>query len=157
MTLAQVKTPQGMIGLGLHRIRYLGQVRLCLNEADQPGFPSGGPETCADYPLGQSSGQGIDHTHLFLGPVFKGRCAHKNFLLITGVVLSPGLTASLQAPDLREAPMTSVPVPRAFNVSGTLVYEVVRIWQPIAIMLRDAQGKTLSRVPLLNRVGICTS
>jgi hypothetical protein len=157
VTLAHVHTPQGIVGLGLHRIRYLGKVRLCLNAADQPGFPSGGPEVCANYPLGPSSGQGIDYTHLFLGPIFQGRCAHKNFLLITGVVLSPAVTASLQAPDLREAPMSAVRVPGAFNATGTLVYEVVRIWQPIAMVLRDAQGKIVSRVPLLGRVGSCTS
>ena len=59
VTLAHVHTPDGIVGIGLHRIRYLGKVRLCVNEVTQPGFPSGGPETCANYPIGPTSGQGI--------------------------------------------------------------------------------------------------
>jgi hypothetical protein len=53
--------------------------------------------------------------------------------------------------------MTSVRVPSAFNVSGPLVYAVARGWRPIAVVLRDAQGKTVSRVPLANTLGGCTS
>ena len=147
--LANAKTPQGVVEIGLHRIRYLGKVRLCLNEADQPNFPSGGPETCANYPVGPSSGQGIDHTHLFMGPVFSGVCSHRQFMLYAAVVLRHGLTAWLQSTDLREARMRAVAVPKAFDVSGPLVYEVVRDWHPLAILLRDSSGRTVSHVSVL--------
>ena len=66
-------------------------------------------------------------------------------------MLRGGLTASLRGPDLREARMTAVTVPEVFGVAGPLVYEVVRICHPIAVLLRDAKGATVSRVPLLDR------
>jgi len=146
--LAHVYTPQGVIELGLHRIRYLGKVRLCLNEADQPGFPSGGPETCANYPVGPSSGQGIGQTHLFLGPPYGGICSRKQFLLVAGVVLRAGLTGWVQAGDLKAERMQAAAVPKAFGVAGPLVYAVIRGWQPFAITLRDSTGKSVSHVSL---------
>ena len=91
--LAQPQTPQGIIKIGLHRIRFLGKVRLCINEADQPGSPRGGLQACANYPLGPSSGHAVGHAHLFLAPIYGGHCRHKSFVLVAGVVLSPGLSA----------------------------------------------------------------
>ncbi len=155
--LARADTPQGVVAIGLRHMRLLGKVSLCLVEADQPAFRLVAPQTCASYPVGPSSGQGIDHTHLLLGSVFSGLCSQKRFLLYAAVVLRRGLTASLQSTDLREAPMQAVAVPKAFNVSGPLVYAVVRIWHPYAILLRDATGKTVSRVAVLKLgSGFCT-
>jgi len=95
---------------------------------------------------------------LLLGSVFSGLCSAKQFLLYAAVVLRRGLTAWLQSTDLRVAPMQSVAVPKAFNVSGPLVYAVIRIWPPYAILLRDATGKTVSEVRVLTLgSGLCRS
>jgi len=156
--LARAHTPQGVVEIGLRHVRFLGKVSLCLIEADQPGLRLVAPETCASYPVGPSSGQGIDHTHLLLGSIFSGLCSRKDFLLYAAVVLRRGVTAWLQATDLRVASMQAVAVPKAFSVSGPLVYAVVRIWQPYAILLRDASGKTVSQVPVLKLgSGFCKS
>ena len=158
VVLARAHTPQGVVEIGLRHVRFLGKVSLCLIEADQPGLRLVTPETCASYPVGPSSGQGIDHTHLLLGSVFSGLCSAKQFLLYAAVVLRRGLTAWLQSTDLRVAPMQSVAVPKAFNVSGPLVYAVIRIWPPYAILLRDATGKTVSEVRVLTLgSGFCKS
>jgi hypothetical protein len=156
--LARARTPQGVVEIGLRHVRFLGKVSLCLIEADHTDFRLVAPETCASYPVGPSSGQGIDHTHLLLGSIFSGLCSRKQFLLYAAVVLRRGLTAWLQSTDLREVPMHAVAVPKAFNVSGPLVYAVVRIWQPYAILLRDAMGKTVSEVRVLKLgAGFCKS
>ena len=156
--LARAHTPQGVVEIALRRGRFLGKESLCLIEAEQRGFRFVAPETCARYPVRPSSGQGIDHTHLLLGSIFSGLCSHKEFLLYAAVVLRSGLTAWLQSTDLRKAPMQAVAVPTAFNVSGPLVYDVVRIWHPYAILLRDATGKTVSQVQILKLgSGFCKS
>jgi len=79
-------------------------------------------------------------------------------VLYAAVVLRHGLSAWLQSTDLREARMHAVPVPKAFEVTGPLVYEVVRGWHPLAILLRDSSGRTVSHYSVLNgSFGACTS
>ena len=144
--LAQPQTPQGVIKIGLHRIRFLGRVRLCLNEATQPGFPSGGAETCATYPIGPGGrGDGDVSGPLFVGPVEGGRCARKQFLLIAGVVLRKGLVGWLRADGVLTR-MRTATIPPAFGVSGPLVYAVVHGWPSMTVELRDARGAEVSHV-----------
>lgn len=156
---ARVHTPQGVVVIGLRRARFLGKVSLCLNESEGPDFRFVTPETCASYPVGPTSGQGIDHTHLLLGAVFSGVCSRKQFTIYTAVVLRHGLMAWLQSTDLREVPMHAVTVPKAFDVSGPLVYYAnVGVWHAYDILLRDAAGKAVSRVSVLRLgAGFCTS
>ena len=146
--LAQPQTPQGVIKIGLHRIRFVGKVRLCLNEADQPRFPSGGSETCATYPIGPGNrGDGNVSGPLFLGPVEGGLCPRKQFLLVAGVVLRPGLVGWVRANGVLTRMQTAA-VPSAFGVSGPLIYAVVRGWPSMTLELRDSHGTEVSHVAL---------
>ena len=146
--LAQPKTPQGIIQIGLHRIRFLGRTRLCLNEADQPGFPGGGSATCATYPIGPGNrGDGNVSGPLFMGPVEGGRCARKQFLLVAGVVLRAGLVGWVRANGVLTRMQTAA-IPSAFGVAGPLIYAVVRGWPSMTLELRNASGTEVSHVAL---------
>jgi hypothetical protein len=157
--IVRAQTPQGVVEIALRRTRFLGRDSLCLIEAHEPGFRFVSPETCARYPLGPMSGQGIDHTYLLLGQVFSGLCSRKQFSLYAAVVLHPGLTAWLKASTLGAVRMKEAEVPRSFRVSGPLVYAIaVGASQPYAIVLRDSTGKTVSQVSVPKfGSGFCTS
>ena len=157
--IAHAQTPQGVVDVALRRTRFQGKDSLCLIEAEGSGLRFVTPETCASYPVGPASGQGIDHTHLLLGQVFSGLCALKQFSLYAGVLLHGGLTAWLEAADLRAVRMQAVQVPHSFRVSGPLVYTVAEgSWQPRAIVLRNTAGKIVSQVPVLKLgSGFCRS
>ena len=146
--LAQPRTPQGVIQIGLHRIRFLGKVRLVLNEADQPGFPSGGSATYATYPI-RPGGQGDGDVSgpLFMGPVEGGQCSRKQFLLVAGVVLRSGLVGWVRANGVLTRMQTAA-VPSAFGVAGPLIYAVVRGWPSMTLELRDSHGTEVSHVAL---------
>jgi hypothetical protein len=157
--IARAQTPQGVVEIALRHTRFLGKDSLCLIEAHRPGFRFVAPETCASYPLGPMSGQGIDHTHLLLGQVFSGLCSRRQFSLYAAVVLHAGLTAWLKASTLGAVRMKDAEVPRSFRVSGPLVYAVTAgASRPYAIVLRDSTGETVSQVsvPKLGS-GYCTS
>ena len=146
--LAQPQTPQGVVKIGLHRIRFLGKVRLVLNEADQPNFPTGGPATSATYPIGPGNqGDGDVSGPLFMGPVYGGLCPRKQFLLIAGVVLRPGLVGWVRANGVLTRMQTAA-VPSAFGVAGPLIYAVVHGWPSMTLELRDAHGREVSHVAL---------
>ena len=155
VTLAHVHTPDGVVGIGLHRIRYLGKVRLCVNEATQPGFPSGGPAQCANYPIGPTSGQGIGNAPIWIDAAVDGGSCPPQFAVVAGILLRPGLTAWVRGPHgfsrMREAA-----IPKAFNVAGPLVYTVVHGANPLqTIVVRNASGKTISKRS--NRGAICST
>jgi len=154
--LAQPKTPQGIIKIGLHRIRFLGKTRLVLNEATQPNFPSGGQATYATYPI-RLGGQGDGSVSgpIFMGPVEGGRCQSKQFLLVAGVVLRPGLVAWVRADGVLTR-MQTASVPSAFRVAGPLIYAVVRGRPSMTLELRNAQGTEVFRVAL-GGSGDCSS
>jgi len=157
--IADVQTPQGVVEVALRRDRLLlGKPSLCVIEARGPGLRFVTPETCASYPVGPASGQGIDHTHLLLGQVFSGLCnAEKPFSLYAGVVLQRGLTAWLESTDLRALRMQAVQVPHSYRVSGPLVFSVVEeSWRPHKIVLRTTVGTIVSQVPV-QRLGFCRS
>src|SRR5579863_487803 len=48
VTIASVNTPKGPVVIGLHRIRYLGKVALCMSESNGGGTG----QSCANYPIG---------------------------------------------------------------------------------------------------------
>jgi hypothetical protein len=118
-----------------------------LNEATQPGAASGGPATCATYPLGPG-GQGDQNVNgaVFLGPVEGGLCQRKQFLLVAAVVLRAGLAGWVRADGVLTR-MRMV-VPAAFGVAGPLIYAVVRGWPNMTLELRDAHGSEVSHVSL---------
>lgn len=146
--LAQPKTPQGRIKIGLHRIRFLGKTRLVLNEATEPNAPGGGPATYATYPI-RPGGQGDGSVSgpIFIGPVEGGRCQSKQFLLVAGVVLRPGLVGWVRADGVLTR-MQTASIPSAFHVAGPLIYAVVRGWPSMTIELRNAQGTEVFHVAL---------
>lgn len=146
--LAQPRTPQGIVKIGLHRIRFLGKVRLVLNEATQAGFPSGGPATSATYPIGSGNrGDGDVSEQLFVGPVAGGRCHLRQFKVIAAVVLRRGLVAWVRVGGTLTR-MHTVAIPTAFGVPGPLVYAVLRGWPSATIELRGVHGTDLSHVSL---------
>ena len=154
--LAQPKTPEGIVKIGLHRIRFLGKVRLVLNEANQPGFPAGGPATYATYPIGAGNqGDGDVNGPVFMGPVIGGRCQARKFLLVAAVVVRPGLVAWIRA-DGVVRPMRTAAVPSAFGVAGPLIYAVVHGWPSMTIELRDASGAEVAHERVAGG-GICSS
>lgn len=154
--LAQPKTPQGVVKLGLHRIRFLGKVRLVLNEADQPGFPGGGPATYATYPIrAGNQGDGDVNGPVFMGPVIGGECRVRKFLLVAAVVLRPGVIAWIRADSVVRR-MRTAAVPSAFGVAGPLIYAVVHGWPSMTIELRDASGTEISHVRVAGS-GICST
>jgi hypothetical protein len=157
--IAHAQTPQGVVEVALRRTRFQGKDSLCVIEAEGSGLQFVTPETCASYPVGPASGQGIDHTHLLLGQVFSGLCARKQFSVYAGVVLHAGLTAWLEATDQRAVRMQAVQVPHSFRVTGPLVYTVAEgSSHPYAIVLRNTAGAIVSQVPVFKLgSGFCRS
>jgi len=154
--LAQPQTPQGIIKIGLHRISFLGKTRLVLNEATQPGSPSGGAATYATYPIGPGNqGDGDVSGAIFMGPVEGGQCQSKQFLLVAGVVLRAGLVGWVSADGVLTR-MHTAAIPAAFGVAGPLIYAVVSGWPSMTLELRNAQGVEVSHVALAGS-GDCTS
>jgi hypothetical protein len=136
VTIASVNTPKGPVVIGLHRIRYLGKVALCMSESNG----SGTSQSCANYPLGPKSNQDIGNSPVWW-TTYIGVCTAHPFQVISGIVLRPHLTAWLHSPHgvLR---MPVVDVPTAFGVHGGLTYALVA-GKPNTVTLSDANGKTV--------------
>ena len=141
VTLASVKTAQGLVVIMLHRIRYLGKVALCMSESS--GGATG--QSCANYPLGPKSDQGIGSSPVWW-TTYVGVCTPHLFQVISGVVLRPGLTAWLHTPT-RVSRMPSAAVPKAFGVSGELIYALITR-NPVSVTLRDGSGKAVYTAPV---------
>jgi hypothetical protein len=136
VTLASVKTAQGPVVIMLHRIRYLGRVALCMSESNGGGTG----QSCAHYPLGPKSNQGIGNNPVWW-TTYVGVCTSHLFQVISGVVLRPGLTAWLRTPTGLSR-MPTAAVPKAFGVAGELIYTLVTR-NPDTVTLRDASGKAV--------------
>jgi len=74
--------------------------------------------------------------------------------VISGIVLSAGLTAWLDTPA-GISRMPTAPVPSAFGVAGGLVYAVIARY-PATVTLRDASGKKVYAAPVEPLTGIPT-
>jgi hypothetical protein len=132
VTLASVPAPQGTVAISLHRIRYLGKVRLCLRETSITGGATG---TCTSYPLGsQLRGAVVWWLADF------SVCVTHRYQVIAGVVMRPGLTASLRT-AAGTAPMRTAAIPSAFGVSGDLIYALIDTG-PDTVTLHDTNGRT---------------
>jgi hypothetical protein len=147
VTLASVNTPQGPVAIVLHRIRYLGRVALCMGESSGGGTS----QSCATYPLGPKSDQGIGSEPVWW-TTYVGVCSPERFQVISGLVLRPGLTAWTRSPR-GVSRMPTAAVPRAFGVAGDLVYALVTR-DPESVTLRDASGRAIytARVASLSHV-----
>jgi hypothetical protein len=143
--LAQVATPQGLVAIDLHRIRYFGHVSLCVRETAPNGGSSS--QSCANYPVGPRSNQGIGNSPVWWAGDYINPCAKPLVQTIAGVVLHPGLTAWLHVAG-RVSRMPSAAVPAAFGVSGPLLYAVLGVATPEFVTLRNAAGSTVYRAPV---------
>ena len=132
VTLASVPAPQGAVAISVHRIRYLGKVRLCLRDTSATG---GATQTCTNYPLGsQLRGAVVWWIAEF------SVCVTHRYQVIAGVVMRHGLTASLRTPA-GTAPMPTAAIPPAFGVSGDLIYALIDT-SPDTVTLHDTSGRT---------------
>ena len=132
VTLATVTTPQGPVGISLHRIRYLGRDRLCLRET----HGRTAVQNCTNDPLGSQL-----HGAVVWWNADADLCAHSPYQVIAGVVIRSGLTATLHTPS-HLAPMPTATVPRAFGVRGGLIYALIQA-TPASVTLVDAAGGTI--------------
>jgi hypothetical protein len=149
VTVARVATVQGAVAIGLHRIRYLGKVALCMSESNGGGTS----QSCANYPLGPGSDQPIGHNPVWW-TTFVGACTPHHFQVISGVILRAGLTAWLHSPA-GLARMSIVAVPKAFGVRGGLVYALIADY-PATVTLRDRAGRALYTAPVEPLTGVPT-
>ena len=155
VALARVSTPDGPVALTVHRIRYLGKVRLCLR-AETANSAAG---SCATYPLGANSGAGIGHAPVWWGTAYVGGCTRHHFQVIGGLVLRTGLTARLHTPA-GVSRMPTATVPTVFGVAGDLVYALIDT-DPDSVTLTNAADKvvyaakveSVAHLPTLNCSG----
>jgi hypothetical protein len=143
--LAHAATPEGLVGIDLHRIRYFGHVSLCVRETAPNG--SSESQSCANYPVGPRSNQGIGDSPVWCAGDYIDPCAKPLVQTIAGVVLHPGLTAWLHVAG-RVSRMPAAAVPGAFDVSGPLLYAVLGVAKPAFVTLRDVAGRTVYRAPV---------
>jgi len=143
--LAQAATPQGLVAIDLHRIRYFGHVSLCVRETAPNG--SSESQSCANYPVGPRSNQDIGNSPVWWAGDYIDPCAKPLVQTIAGVVLHPGLTAWLHVAG-RVSRMPAAAVPGAFDVSGPLLYAVLGVAKPAFVTLRDGAGRTVYRAPV---------
>ena len=142
--LAQVATPQGLVAIDLHRIRYFGHVSLCVRETAPNGSAS---QSCANYPIGPRSNQGIGNSPVWWAGDYIDPCAKPLAQVIVGVALHPGLTAWLNVAG-RVSSMPSAPIPRAFGVAGPLLDATIAAATQAFVTLRNATGETVYRAPV---------
>lgn len=143
ITLAEARTPQGPVSIGLHRIRYFGHVSLCVSETDARG---GSEQSCANYPIGPKSNQNIGNSPVWWASNLLMICGKPHSQVVSGVILRPGITAWLRTP----AGMSRMPtaaVPKAFGVAGGLVYATITT-APDSVTLRNATGETVYEAPV---------
>jgi hypothetical protein len=143
--LAQVATPQGLVAIDLHRIRYFGHVSLCVRETAPNGTSES--QSCAKYPLGPTSNQGIGNSPVWWGGDYVNLCVKPFIQVIGGLVLRPGLTAWLHVAG-RASRMPSATVPTAFGVTGPLLYAAIAAATPAFVTLRNADGRTVYTAPV---------
>jgi hypothetical protein len=135
VTVAHAATSQGPVAIRLYRARYLGHAVLCIEQVPQ------GNGQCASYPIGPTSKYARSSSDLWLLDGGHGLCKAPRFEVITAIVLHPGLTAWLRTPQGRLSRMATARVPKAFGVTGPVIYAVLTEG-PGAIILRDARGRT---------------
>jgi len=143
--LARVATPQGLVAIDLHRIRYFGHVSLCVRETAPNGTSES--QSCANYPVGPRSNQGIGHAPVWWAGDYANLCVKPFVQVIGGVVLRPGLTALLHVGG-RVSRMPAAAVPRAFGVPGPLLYAAIDVTTPVIVTLRNAAGRTVYTAPV---------
>ncbi len=139
VTLAHASTPQGLVAILLHRIRFMGHVSLCITQQPQ------GNEQCANYPIGPDSNQEIGNAPIWLMAGGRGSCTAPRYQVITGIILRKGLTPWLRTPEGRSR-MPTVPLPQGFDEPGPLFYAVLTK-TPDTIVIQDAAGKTVYSTP----------
>jgi hypothetical protein len=135
VTIASVNTPKGSVVIGLHRIRYLGKVALCMSESN-----GGTSQSCANYPIGPRSNQNIGNSPVWW-TTYIGVCTPHPFQVISGIVLRPHLTAWLHGPG-GVVRMPTAKVPKAFGVAGGLIYALIASKHD-SVTLRDANDNTV--------------
>jgi len=143
VTLAHVETPRGSAVISVYRARYLGRVVLCIEQAGEGGTGYAGG--CATYPLGPESKYQPVSSDVWVLDGGGGSCKSHPFQVLTAVVIHNGLTAWLRTPN-GPSRMQAVTVPKAFKVSGPLVYAVLTK-APDTIQLRTASGKVAFSTP----------
>jgi hypothetical protein len=148
--LAQVATGQGLVAIDLHRIRYFGHVSLCVRETASSGSAS---QSCANYPVGPRSNQGIGNSPVWWAGDYIDLCAKPLVQVVVGVVLHPGLTAWLHVAG-RVSRMPSAPVPRAFGVTGPLLHATIAAATAAFVTLRNSAGSTVYRAPVASLANV---
>ena len=143
--LAQVATPEGLVAIDLHRIRYFGHVSLCLRETAPNG--SSESQSCANYPVGHRSNQDIGDSPVWWAGDYVDPCARPLVQVIGGLELHHGLTAWLHV-GRRVLRMPAAAVPTAFGVSGPLLYAAIAATTPAFVTLRNAAGHTVYTAPV---------
>jgi len=143
--LARVATPQGLLAIDLHRIRYVGHVSLCLRETAPNG--SSESQSCANYPVGHRSNQDIGDSPVWWAGDYVDPCARPLVQVIGGLELHHGLTAWLHV-GRRVLRMPAAAVPTAFGVSGPLLYAAIAATTPAFVTLRNAAGHTVYTAPV---------
>lgn len=144
VTLAQVPTPQGFVAIQMHRIRYVGHVSLCVREGVANGSES---QSCANYPLGPRSNQGIGDSPVWWAGDYVDICATPTVQVIAGVVLRPGLTGWLHISG-GASRMPAASVPRAFGVAGPLLFATIPAGTQAHVTLQNAAGATVYTAPV---------
>ena len=135
VTIATVQTPKGPVVIGLHRIRYLGKVALCMSESN-----GGTSQSCANYPIGPKSNQNIGNSPVWW-TTYIGVCTRHPFQVISGIVLRAHLTAWLHGPG-GVVRMPTAEVPKAFGVAGGLIYALIAS-KHYTVTLSDANQNTV--------------
>ncbi len=148
--LAQVPTPQGLVAIDLHRIRYYGHISLCVRET---AAGSSETQSCANYPVGPRSNQGIGDSPVWWAGDYVDICATPTVQVIAGVLLRPGLTGWLHISG-GASRMPAASVPRAFDVAGPLLYATIPAGTPAYVTLRNGAGATVYRAPVASLASI---
>ena len=152
-TLASARTPSGPVAITLHRIRYFGHVSLCVSASDTRGATT---QSCANYPVGPRSNQGIGDSPVWWATTYLDLCAKPRFEVVAGVLLRHGLTAWLSTPA-GVVRMPYAAIPKAFGVAGGLIYATIAT-EPDRVTLRGPAGSVIYSAPVerlaeLPRVG----
>jgi hypothetical protein len=150
VVLAQVPTPQGLVAIDLHRIRYYGHISLCVRET---AAGSSETQSCANYPVGPRSNQGIGDSPVWWAGDYVDLCATPTVQVIAGVLLRPGLTGWLHISG-GASRMPAASVPRAFDVAGPLLYATIPAGTPAYVSLRNGAGATVYRAPVASLASI---
>ncbi len=143
ITLASARTPNGPVAITLHRIRYFGHVSLCVSASDTRGAST---ESCAKYPVGPHSSQGIGDSPVWWATTYLDLCTKPRFQVVAGVLLRGGVTAWLSTPA-GVALMPGTPIPKAFGVAGGLIYALIDT-EPDRVTLRQRVGGVIYSAPV---------